>query len=374
MKAEGRTAILRNFEILFVICLFFIGGCSNHRPYSDAEARLGRSFKMKPRPRIGSYPASTLGTIFHTNGGLGKHGYFWSLDEKKGMVYACRAGHVDLAHLRKCVDWTAYLSAQMYRNLMKNKPDLNFRMLEATRYYVYMHYPDGWYRMEREQKEKIAYEVAIELGQYFTYTATTWHEILTWYGYKCTGLYSEFPSAFSWEDVYSNLLGTRIGAMALYDTSSTYDKAVTRVLEEEMFKLGIQSSGTARQAAEMMRGKWFEGDYLFFVELNGKNLDIGLGDGYVTPWTVKGIGQCEDESIVSLPVPKLESLAGYGFTMEFEIEPREWETGKILRVVYPDKSRKPRRLEPQKHFPIIMEHIKKQNDIMVAERKKNESG
>ncbi|MBN1796268.1 MAG: DUF4056 domain-containing protein [Sedimentisphaerales bacterium] len=352
---------IRFFSVVVISCLLLFGGCSNHRPFDDPAVRLGKSFKRKPRPRIGSYPASTLGTAFHSNGSLGKHGYYWGVGEKKGIIYTCRAGHIDLAHLRKTADWAAYLSARMYRNLMKNKSDLNFKMLEASRYYVYLHYPDGWYHMEREKKEMIAYEVAIELGQYFSYTATTWHEILTWFGYKCTGLYSEFPSAFSWEDTYSNLLGTRIGAMALYDRSSTYDQAMTRILEDECEKLDIQSSRTAKEAAAMMRGKWFKGDYLFFVELNGRNFDIGLDDGYVTPWIVSGIGECDGENIVSLPVPKLDSLKKYGFTMDFEIGPKEWETGEILRIVYPNDGKKPRRINPKKHFPIIMKHIVEAN-------------
>lgn len=370
MNLEGRIAILRNLSIFFMICLFFFGGCSNHKPYSDIEQRLGRSFKSKPRPRIGSYPASTLGTAFYSKGELGKHGYFFSLSEKKGIVYTCRAGHIDLAHLRKCADWTAYLSAKMYRNLINNRHKLNFKMLEPTRYYVYMRYPDNWNDLEKKKKEQISYEAAIELGQYFTYTAATWHEILTWFGYKCSGLYSEFPSAFSWEDTYSNLLGTRLGALALRDKDTTYDKAMTRVINEEMINLGIQDSKTARKAAEMMRGKWFEGDYLFFVHLNGKNLDIGIDDGYVSPWTVKEVGQCSGESIVSLPVPKLESLAKYGFEMKFMIEPHEWEKSKILRIVYPDKKHRPKRIDPVEHFPVIMNQIKKQNDEIIAKHKK----
>jgi Protein of unknown function (DUF4056) len=37
-----------------------------------------------------------------------------------------------------------------------------------------------------------------------------WHEIAIWYGWANVPMFSERPSAFSPEDMYSNLLGIRI--------------------------------------------------------------------------------------------------------------------------------------------------------------------
>ena len=45
--------------------------------------------------------------------------------------------------------------------------------------------------------------------------------------------------------------------------------------------------------------------------------------------------------------------------MKFEIEPREWEKGKILKIIYPDEKEGKKRLEPSLHFPMIMNYIKK---------------
>ena len=61
-----------------------------------------------------------------------------------------------------------------------------------------------------------------------------WHEIATWFGYKMTGFYPEFGSAFSWEDMYSNLLGCHVGYLALYDNEHSFDRAVTVAAEAEL--------------------------------------------------------------------------------------------------------------------------------------------
>jgi len=44
--------------------------------------------------------------------------------------------------------------------------------------------------------------------------------------------------------------------------------------------------------------------------------------------------------------------------MKYEIEPREWEKGKILKIVYPDGGGK--MIYPEKHFPKIVDYVKRQ--------------
>jgi hypothetical protein len=43
--------------------------------------------------------------------------------------------------------------------------------------------------------------------------------------------------------------------------------------------------------------------------------------------------------------------------MRLEIEPREWERKRVLRIVHPDAGRRQKRIEPAVHFPEIMDHI-----------------
>lgn len=49
--------------------------------------------------------------------------------------------------------------------------------------------------------------------------------------------------------------------------------------------------------------------------------------------------------------------------MSFEIGPREWEKGRIFRIVYPDAKERRQQLEPAVHFPLIMDYIRKAAEI-----------
>ena len=101
-----------------------------------------------------------------------------------------------------------------------------------------------------------------------------------------------------------------------------------------------------------MRGKWF-GGYLL-VDTIKENIDYGLDDGHITPVLVPGI--CDGAEPESLPAPTTDILPKYGFSMKYEIQPREWEKSKILKIVFPNG--KGRKIQPDKHFPIIMDYIK----------------
>ena len=83
-------------------------------------------------------------------------------------------------------------------------------------------------------------------------------------------------------------------------------------------------------------------------------MDIGLEDGFVTPTLVPGI--CEDAEPQSYPAPTLEKFNSSGFSMVFEVEPRELEKDKILKIVYPNGGSK--RIQPLVHIPVIMDYIK----------------
>jgi len=320
---------------------------------------IGCQLDGTPRPRLGCYPTSTTGTRFLNPEDLGPHGYRFNLLEKDGIVYTCKAGHIDVTHLRIAADWTAYFTAKSFECLMKSDAGFSFNLnADRSRYFAQITYPENWQDLPQQDKERIAREISIKLGQYFAFTATTWHEILTWFGYKCLGVLPEFPSAFSWEDSFSNLLGTYIAAKALRDTEHKFDEAMTLAINQELEKLGVQSRYTAIIASENARGEWFVGYPLYLVNMKRRNFDIGVDDGYVTPTIVPGVSGCARAQAQSYPVPNLDFLTEYQFCVKLEIEPREWEKDKILSIVYPDANTRKGRLEPVAHFARIMNYIK----------------
>ncbi len=323
-----------------VLSITLLGGCTANN---------------EPRTRLGSYATSTPGTNFLDANNLGRHCYENFFFESNGIVYTCRGGHIDIAHVRIAADNVRYLYYKVKKNLVNNNSEFTFKLnVEPSTYFVKLKYPEIWEKLLRKSKKQAADELALELSRYFTYTMTTWHEVLTWFGYKCMGFLPEEPSAFSWEDIYSNLVGTRLGAQAIEDKEHGFNKAMTIAIKKELEYLQVQSSDTARKASEKMRGQWFDG--LLLIDIRERNMDIGLEDGFVTPILVPGV--CEGAEPQSYPVPALDKLNEWGFAMDIEIEPKEFEKDKILSIIYPNGGGK--RVKLPEHLPIVMDYIKKQ--------------
>lgn len=338
----GMLSILTGRQIRKAIHFFIIGSTC-----IAALSVSGCGFG-KPRRRLGCYATSTPGTRFTSSDKLGKHSYSFNLFEKNGITYACKGGHIDIAHLRIAADNTKYMSEKLYKGIMKDQTDFSFSLVaDRSAHVVKLSYPDNWQQID---KEPVAREISLQLGQYLAFSATTWHEVLTWFGYHTMIIIPEHSSAFSWEDIYSNLLGTSIAAKAILDTEHTYDKAMTLALDRELEQLGGRSGRVAKKAAEMVRGEWFTGNLA--VSMKKRNLDIGLDDGFVTPMIVPGI--CSDARPQPHPVPSYD-VSRYGFSMDYHIVPREFEKGKILSIVHHD--RKSKTITPDIHYAPIMAHI-----------------
>ena len=309
----------------------------------------------EPRVRFGTYATPTPGTRYLGIDNLGKHSFGNSLSEKGGIVYTCRGGHIDITHVRIGADNVKHLYNKARKCLLNNDSEFTFKFnVEPSVYLAKVQYPPTWKTLSRKDKEQLADEAALELSQYCTYTMITWHEVLTWFGFKTVAFWSEEPSAFSWEDIYSNLIGVRLGAQALQDKEHSFNEAMTILLKKELENLQVQSGSTARQAAEKMRGEWFTG--FIQVDMKERNMDIGLDDGFVTPTLVPGI--CDGAQPQSYPVPTLAKFNEHGFVMDLAVEPKEFERWKILRLIYPDGGEK--RIRPAEHLPIVMDFIKKE--------------
>jgi hypothetical protein len=327
------------------------------RPASEV---ISTGFAASPRIRFGCYPSATMGTFF-LGPNLGRHGYYFQPGEKNGIAYTCQAGDIDVIHVRIGADWTAYLAAKTYKTLMSGKDGFSYKLaVDRSRNYISFSYPSNWDRMSQAEREAAAKDVAMALGPYLSFTMTTWHEILTWFGFRCIGLATEFPSAFSWEDSFSNLLGTVVAVRALQDTQHHYNEAIEIALDEEMKKLGVLPARVAREASQRVKGTWYTGSMLFFVDIKMRNFDVGLDDGRVTPTLLPNVTQCSGVTPLSYPVPTLDALARHGFAIKLQTRCREWERRKIFEILFGD--RRDRRVEPIVHIPPLMAYIR-QNAI-----------
>jgi len=99
---------------------------------------LDQQFNNPPQSRIGSYATPTLGTTFLDIDHLGQHSYKISLSEKAGVVYTCKAGHIDISHVHEATDWTAYSAAITYKHLIRNDPEFTFALKEGSICFVHL--------------------------------------------------------------------------------------------------------------------------------------------------------------------------------------------------------------------------------------------
>ena len=330
------VVVFRGIFIAVAMALMAVAGCS----------------LRGPRARIGHLSTATFGIAFPDPNRLGKHSYGWlSFSEAGGIVYTCKAGHIDLDHIRGNADATRFLIKKIRKTLSKNKKDFSFNLAgEMSTHVIRFTYPDNW--DGQTDKDEIIYEIAYDTATYVAFNATTWHEILTWFGVHFALIEPEFNSAFSWEDNYSNLLGARIGVEAVKDTEHSFDEAMTTAIYRRLKELDVQPKSTAIAASDKVRGRWYTGNFVPDVKM--RNFDIGL-DGSITPTRVPNVEGCDsNEPARTLPVPTKETLKHFGFSMTHQIKPNViLEQGRIFEAAGSKK------IFVEKHYPILIEYMKK---------------
>ena len=305
-----------------------------------------------PKPRMGCLPTPNLTTRFAGIEDLKRKKL---LNSGNMMVYTRDGGHIDMDHLCETADWTVYLAKQTEKCLIKNLDKFEFNF-DGSGYTLSINYPENWNDLSEDKKKKVSEDVSIGLGEYIAFNATTFHEIMTYLGYMPHWPISEFSSAFSWEDNYSNLLGCRDAAIAFRDKSKPIKESLSLVIEEELLSLGIQPAKTSREASEKMKGIWYDRCFFLTSRMLKRHYDIGLNNGKVTPWLVLGLEECGNAKPRAYAVPKLDFAKDYGFSVGLRIEPNFAMKNSVLRIAYPDG--KPEKfIEPEKHFPLIMKYI-----------------
>jgi hypothetical protein len=309
----------------------------------------------RPRMRPSPYFGSISGIDYADLNDLGKHNYDSFFGEKNPLIYTAKAGYIDIGHLRESADRTRYLFEICNNNIAKKNKRFSYKVVEKAIYRVTLEYPDYWDQLSDDKQRTISREISIDLAQYFAQQSTIWHEIVTWYGYSSIGLLSEKPSSFSWEDTYSDLLGTKLAAMVLRENPKSYNEAMKEIISRELAKLRPQSAQTAKKATKLIKGKWYSGTYPF-VTMKKRNFDVGFEDKAISPFRVPGVYSEVQEQLCT--VPSLGSLDTYGFKMHLQMKPKESQKKQVLKIVYPDK--KGVVLQPAIHFPIIIAHIRQE--------------
>ena len=265
--SSSRINCRRKYRV--AACAAFVSGClltgcatpalfHPNDPHADQASR-GRGdfgpFTKVPTGRVGSLPCHGPLSFYADAdpGRLGTHSYRGGAGETgRGIVYTLHGGFIDIAHLRKAVDWTAYHQVRFEHALRNGWQGIVLPSKEGAIARMSFNYPAWWSSMPEPEREKLIRELSIRLAQRLAITQCEWHEIATWFGYSST-FYPEKPSAFTYDDMTSHLLGAEIGGLALRDRQQGFDAAVTFYLKREMDRLGAVSPTETNRAIDMVQ-------------------------------------------------------------------------------------------------------------------------
>lgn len=173
--------------------------------------------------------------------------------ETNGIVYTARGGFIDTAHVRDTADMTAWLFSHLLPRLGQS---FTLRLDDelAQRHVVFNAFTPPAEPAER-------YALAAWMAAHLAFQLAAWHEIAQWYGFESVPGFSEEVSAFSPEDLYSNLLGARIAVSLILNgqlaTTEMYDAAMNNALRQALMQLGAKPEKITRFQFDMLDGKWW---------------------------------------------------------------------------------------------------------------------
>jgi hypothetical protein len=180
---------------------------------------------------------------------LGPHSYAGDTAsrEANGIVYTRRGGFIDTGHMREYADLTARLIVQLRPLLARGEGSLRLRPRDG----------ELVVRVTSRVSEATLGSTSSRLAQRIAFQVSIWVEISQHYGHTVMRGAEEYFSSFTPEDLYSNLLGTQLGASA-FASSMSYDRALDALLANRLAALEATSSAEARQVLDALAGRWWQ--------------------------------------------------------------------------------------------------------------------
>ena len=326
-----------------------------YQPKPPGGIHLG-PYAKTPKPRLGGLPYPGAFTMFTPADpdNLGDHAYdgrHARPEQEKGILYTCRAGFIDLAHVRKTLDLCKFAAVRYEIALQNDWSAFRLKGLEPSVYEVHLEYPPDWKTLPPEEKRQLVKELSIRLGQRTGMVMMTWHETLTWFGYKASGLFSERQSAFTYDDAGTHALGVSIAGRALRDESRDWDAAVTAALGEQLHQLEPVKPEQMMQVIEQLRGVWWEG----FQPLK-RQFETGLEGRPIEAWIVRDLPFCNNPQPWRYELPTLNDVSGRDFShlARIEVYPNVWQSDDILSKL-PTKGST---VDVDRDFPVLLKYMR----------------
>lgn len=228
-----------------------------------------------------------------------EHQYGNGKDEV-GIVYACRAGFLDIGHARDLLDLTRY-----YHDCLKRSAGAKGSKFQSFHYHEFI--GDNVTIVKAIPPARLLYCAAR-----LAYLESIFHEIESYWYFdyaSSPGTISKpFPgmhnSSFSPEDLVSNAIGTSVGMRAILSledgTYASFDEAATNALEAILGDLGATGDADVKTADAFasVSGRWYDpvlpGVWWALSTLKRRNFGTGGNFNEVTPWLVSSIAACTD--------------------------------------------------------------------------------
>ncbi|EMD0832212.1 DUF4056 domain-containing protein [Morganella morganii] len=224
------------------------------------------AFGYDLRAKLGPVPVPfyTIGNVL-TAADLGEHVYndsFWFgvaeviglSNENLGIIYSRHGGFIDIAHVRDTADYTYYLFTQIYPHLGEARMLILSDELSSRRI--------QFRRFTPPQDPAERYTLSVYLAARLAFRLAAWHEIAQWYGYHSVPGFSEEISAFTPEDLYSNLLGARLAITLLLQghggSVADFNRGMEGILPQALAQLDAQPAAVTRQMFDSIDGLWWD--------------------------------------------------------------------------------------------------------------------
>jgi hypothetical protein len=288
----------------------------------------------------------------------------WVDSERNGLIYTCRGGFIDTAHVRDNADLTLYLTISIAKILdtggIVDLPDQGGSIHVSLK--------------PISQQSRNTYgrrRLGVEGAQWVAFQMSIWHEIATWYGHSAIELWPEKISAFSPEDLYSNLLGIKLASGLIesnrFATAAEFNEGMDAWVAGALKRLDALSVKGSTHAMNAVDGLWWDSskripDWQLTMR---RNSDVGYE---ISPWLVRDATSSGDKAKPNTPpgcrgaAPRLTLQFPGGFEgVSFdEVLRIEIELDDRLDAAIPANVRDGRTIT-QADFPAIIEAIRKEN-------------
>lgn len=258
-------------KLCFISVFIFINFFSSYSLFatqlsSPEGVRPCCAFGVDLKASVGSVPVPffSMDNVVSVNT-LGKHQYndgtasvigslFGVVREKNGIIYTKKGGFIDIAHVRDTADYTFYLYQHIVVHLGS---DYSITLHDELRTRVIK------LNYNKRLLSNVEHQgISAKLSGLLAFQLAQWHEIAQWYGLRSVGGWPEAASAFSPEDLYSNMLGANIAINIItMHNNLTLDKFLSlfeKHLVENLHKLGATNSNTTRDMIRQFDGIWWD--------------------------------------------------------------------------------------------------------------------